>query len=241
MASPNPPTLPARLRTEIRAALRARIDASYRIQDVVATKGEVLGVRVPAIREEVKEFRAGHPGLSVDDVVSLLDLAFPEQVREEVLFGTFLLAAYRRRLATTLWPHIDGWIDSIDNWETCDQLAMNVAGELVVQDRSLVDDLVRWARSPNPWRRRFAIAATTALNQKGRAFPHDALRVLEPALGETEPGVQKALGWALREACKHDEEATFQLLLAHRGRCARRVLREGSEKMSAAHRDRLLA
>src|SRR5439155_8489135 len=102
--------------------------------------------------------------LTADDASQLLDGFWTDHGREGILFGVFLLSHYRRQLAPELWGKIDNWVEHIDNWETCDQLAMNLAGELVAKDLSLVSDLVKWARSGNFWRRRFAAATTTTLN-----------------------------------------------------------------------------
>ena len=196
----------------------------------------MLGVRVPAIRKLVTAFRGR---LDLDTASSLVDAQFASQCREEMLFGVLLLAPFRRQLSSALWPRIDRWIDAIENWEVCDQLAMGVAGEIVANDLSLLPDLESWVRSDNRWRRRFALAATTALNQNGRRNAADTLAICKGAITEREPIVRKAVAWALREACKSDEHAVFELLAANRGRMHPSVVRDTLPKLTAAHRTSL--
>src|SRR5205085_2859236 len=106
------------------------------------------------------------------------------ECREEMLFATFLLGRFKAGFEAAHWRSVDGWIDGIDNWEVCDQLAMGVAGEMIgraagPQRERWVRDLEKWAAAKNPWRRRFAVATTTVLNQKGRSDAQPALRICE--------------------------------------------------------------
>ena len=210
-------------------------DSTYRIRDLVPTRGEVIGVRVPEIRKLATRFRRAKPELTLETGARLLDRAAEDRSREEILFAVFVLATYRRELSRALWERVDRWIEALDNWETCDQLATNVAGEIVSRDLSLVEDLVAWTSSPNRWRRRFAVATTTVLNQRGRRHPAETFRVCRPLVEDADPLVQKAVAWAIREASKHDEEAAFDFLTRHPS-ARTRIVREASAKLSPAHR-----
>jgi 3-methyladenine DNA glycosylase AlkD len=208
---------------------------------ISSTKGTVLGITVPALRVMVKEFAAGARGLSVDQAVRMGDAAFASDCREEILFAVFLIARFKARLGPTHWAAINRWVERLDNWETCDQLAMGVAGEMIgradaAQRAKYVKDLLKWTDAPNPWRRRFAVATTTVLNQKGRNDASVAVRVCERLITDDDRSVQMAVGWALREACKSDADAVFALLNNHKDRMPGRVLRMSAEKLPAARR-----
>lgn len=226
----------------IRAKLEAKRDPEYFefIATVIGSRERVIGVRVPAIRAEAKSFLAAHRELSVEAVISLMGQAASRGVREEMLFCTFVLTKFRRKFPAELLDHVDTWIEAIDNWETCDQLAMNVAADLVARDIAEVDRLESWAQSENQWRRRFALATSAALNQKGRQFPKETLRVCSHVLNDPEPQVRKAVGWAIREASELDEAAAFRFLREHRKATHPTVLREASEKLTADQREILL-
>lgn len=225
------------LRAAARGLLEASVDAEYRanISALVPTDSPILGVRVPAIRALVKVFHAQH-AIDLETAAGLVEVQFATRCRDEMLFGVFLLARFKRQFSAALWPKIDRWIEMLDNWETCDQLAMAVAGEILAKDLSLLPELHRWVRSKDRWRRRCALAITTVLNQKGRRNAEATLGVCALALADGEPIVQKAVAWALREACKHDEPAVFALLSAHRARLHPAILRETAPKLAAAHR-----
>jgi 3-methyladenine DNA glycosylase AlkD len=232
-----------RLREEIVMTLCANQDQAYgkNIRKLVRTDGPVTGVRVPKIRDLVKDFATSHKkDLTVDEVAQLLDGFWRDHDREGILFGVFLLSQYRRQIPLGLWGKIDKWVEHINNWETCDQLAMNLAGELVAKDLSLVDDLVQWARSDNFWRRRFAAASTTTLNQKARSHAKETFRVCELLLADKEPMVQKAVAWAIREVAKNDEIAAFSFLKQHKNETHPRILKEASAKLTPPHRTQIL-
>lgn len=239
-----PPTKsPHALWTSLRADLRAAADPAVaeRYRTIAPTKNTVLGIAVPVLRAKVKEFVSANRQLTLADAARLGDLAFASGCREEMLCATFFLARFKAKFEAGLWAKVDGWIESIDNWETCDQLAMGVVGELIgrakePQRGEWVRDLLAWATAPNPWRRRCAVATTTVLNQKGRADAETTLRVCERAINDRDTSVAKAVGWALREACKSRPDDVFALLKKHRAVLSRTLLREASAKLSAAQR-----
>jgi 3-methyladenine DNA glycosylase AlkD len=212
---------------EIRARLHSSADRTYNVGDVVRTAGPVLNVRVPVIRTIVADY-ATRCGSSLDDAIRLMDEATRTRVREELLFGVFLLARFKKQFSRGLWDHADRWVESVDNWETCDQLAMNVIGELVARHLNLSKELVVWSRAANPWRRRSAVAATTALNQKGRSHPTQTFDVCEGLLEDPDTMVQKAVAWALREVARSNTRAVVQFLRARQGHVSSFIVRDVS-------------
>lgn len=227
----------------VRASLRDAADpvVADRYRTTSPIGGTVSGITVPVIRAMVKDFAAAGKALSVTDAADMADLAFASACREEMLFATFVLARFKAKLEPGRWAKLDDWIEGIDNWETCNQLAMGVAGEMICCAEEpvrakWVRDLEKWAEAPNPWRHRFAVATTTVLNQKGRSEAKTALNICEWVIADADKSVQKAVGWALREACKSDTAAVFTLLRKHQAVMPRALLRESAEKLTAAQR-----
>lgn len=228
-------------------ALRARLHAeadpavAEQYKKIAPTGGTVLGIKVPVLRAMAREYAGKGKRLGISEAAGMADAAFASGCREEMLLATFLLARYKSQLEASHWGKVDRWIDHIDNWEACDQLATGVAGEMIgrataSQKQVWVGDLGRWTQSPNPWRRRFAVAATTALNQKGRSDCQTCLRICERLICDGDRNVRKAVAWALREACKSDPEAVFAFLESNRGSMPRPVLRESAAKLTPAQR-----
>ena len=226
----------------IQQRICATIDPAYqtKIQELVPTGWTIHGVRVPQLRALATELRKIYKELSVEELVQLTDAAFAAKEREPVLVYLFWLATRKRNLPTALWPRIDQWVEQLADWEICDQLAMGVAAPIVAGALRLVDDLVEWTASPNPWRRRFTLATVAALNQKGRTHVTETLKVCAPLLNDPEVIVRKAVGWALREASNHDADAVYQFLVLHKEVIARGVLTEGSKKLKDEQRATLL-
>lgn len=206
----------------------------------VVPGAKAIGVTVPKLRELVNEFRGEHTTLTLDQACDLMDELCRNGLREEILFGIFLLGRFGKRVAEVRWARFAPWIDALDNWETCDQLASQAAGAVLAADVNLVNRLVELTKSSNPWKRRFALATASELNHKGRVHPTETMTVCAELLTDAEPTVRKAVGWALKEASKKAEIEVFAFLLSNRRQMHASVLREASEKLTPAHKKQLL-
>ena len=227
-------------RVQIHKQLLANADTKTKEKVMRLVPGaKVIGVTVPKLRETVAEFRRAHPDLRLEAATDLMDELCSDRCREEILFGIFLLGAFGKKTATVSWDRVSAWSDSLDNWETCDQLASQVSGAVVAVNLDLVDRLVAFRNSDNRWKRRFALATASELNHKGRVHPAEALRVCEVFLADEEPTVRKALGWALKEASKKAAPEVFEFLFTHQQRLPRSVLRDAAEKLTAAQKKQL--
>ena len=227
---------------EINGLLRSEVDAAYlvKIRELVPSEETVMGVRVPRIKVLVKVFHQKYT-LSLAACVDLLDALFQRQIREEILFGIFLLEKHKRHFTMALFDKADGWVDLIGNWEVCDQLATRIVVVMVAKELSLLSRLLTWTESGNLWRRRMALAVMTAMNQKGRSHVVETLQVVGKVMQDEALMVQKAAGWALREASKKDEQQVFAFLQQWQGKGNRRIMREGAQKLSPELRGKLFA
>lgn len=228
------------LQRTIRKRLDAEADADVRKSfERLVPGAKILGVRVPALRSLAAEVKKQNPALSIDAACDLLDRLCRDRVREEVLVGTFLLARFGKSVALVPWKRIEAWLAAVDNWETCDQLAMGVAAPVLAASAAPAAPLVRLARSKHRWTRRFAVATAAALNQQGRRMTAPAFAVCAVVAADEDAMVQKAVAWAIREASKQDERAAFEFLEKARRTMPPRVLREAAEKLSPSLRARL--
>lgn len=232
---------PDKTQKEIRRRLVKAADPETRAKVERAVPGaKAYGITVPRLRQMVLDFQREHPGLSLDETGALMDSLCRDGYREEILFGIFLLGRFGKKVAGMDWHRVESWIDALDNWETCDQLASQVSGPIVAAHLEIVDKLIALTRSDNVWKRRFAVATASELNHKGRSHPQETFRICRPLLADPEPMVWKAVGWAIREAGKKDEAAAFAFLKENRQRASSKVLREASQKMSPQRRNSLL-
>lgn len=220
-------------------ALTAAADPAYRARIERLVPGiRTRGVRVPRIRALAADLGRGMDG---DGAMALLDAACAGGMRDDILLGIFLLARVRKALPSIPWPRLMAWLDAVDNWETCDQLAMNIAAPVVAANDGLLPKLLAVAESENLWARRFALATAAALTQKRRGRVDACLAVAARLILDPEQMVQKALSWALREASEAEPDAVAALLGRHKAALAPRVLREASEKLPAPLRAKLVS
>ncbi len=225
---------------QIHAAILAGADPEVQRKLLRTVPGaQTVGVPVPQLRLIAKDFRAQNPPLTLEAACGLLDELCKTHLREDMLVGIFILGGFGRKAAHLPWARLAPWIAALDNWETCDQLASNVAGAVVAANPGLVDQLEGLTGSMNPWQRRFALATASELNHKGRTHPAETLRICLPLLGDREMTVRKAVAWALKEASKHAPDLIFEFLLEHGGEMHPSVLREAAEKLSPAQRTQL--
>ena len=127
--------------------------------------------------------------------------------------------------------------DRIDDWDLVDLGAWEVLGRsLVDRPRDILDEL---AGADDPWRRRSAITATFAFIRRGDLT--DTYRLATRLMHDPRELVQKAVGWALRNAGDHDPERLVAYLDEHAATMPRVMLRNAIEKLDPATRRRLLA
>ena len=168
---------------------------------MIKTGRPFYGARVGDLRRTAAGWRRGHRQAGPAQVAELADRLWNTGIREEQLVACFLLAGDGAALAATDPARVRDWTALLDNWETTDQLGMNVLGPLVALD---VDQrfglLEAMAGDPHPWTRRVALVACTRLARAGDAarwWPRVAGLVLALA-GDRQAALAKASSWVLR-------------------------------------------
>lgn len=127
--------------------------------------------------------------------------------------------------------------DRIDQWDLVDLAARDVVGEhLVDRDRGVLGEL---AASPFWPERRTALVATFAFLKRGDL--DDAYDLADRLAGDSEPFVQKAVGWVLRAAGDHDRERLTRFIERRARDLSRVALRAAIEHHDPHERARLLA
>lgn len=229
------------LRKTLQTRIASLADPDYlsSIAQAVPTEWHMLGVRVPVLRALAREMQHEYPDLTAADLCLLLDEAFADHGREEVLCLIFWLARRPRQLTVDTWQHLDRWLDDVADWEICDQLAMGIGAPLVDANPELAGQLTSWTRAPGEWRRRFTLATAAALNQKGRSNVDVTLVLARPLLNDPSPNVRKAVGWALREAGRQEPDAVYAFLRTHKAGAHPTLLRESAQKLPESMRNNL--
>jgi 3-methyladenine DNA glycosylase AlkD len=191
-----------------------------------------LGIRVPALRALVREYR----GVSLDQTAALLRSGWHEA---RLLALLLLVDAYRRGDEQTREAAYRLYLDNtryVDNWDLVDSSAPHVVGaHLATRDRGMLD---RLARSPVLWERRIAILATQQFIRLGDFST--TLRIAEVLVDDGHDLIHKAVGWMLREVGERDRAAEEAFLRRHHRTMPRTMLRYAIEKFDPDLRRRYL-
>ena len=186
--------------------------------------------------------RALHKELAPNQPL-LLDVAerlFAGPVLEEKALAVTMLEPSLKRFGAAEFARFERWLGKVSSWADHDALAMFLIGPMLVADPARVKRPLRWAASPNRWRRRAAAVSLIHGIRRG-LFYDDAVAVTVRLIADRDDMVEKGLGWMLREWAKHDPKAALPVLMEIRTRASRLVLRTACEKLTPAQRQRVLA
>lgn len=170
----------------------------------------------------------------------VLGLASGREIRL-IIIG--ILHVFSKKQPSLTRSFIQKILNTIEDWETCDQLALRVIVNLALQNRdACFSSLRQWAKPDNKWIRRLAVATIPPYI---RAKPEEAqfcLTFLEKFMEEKDRGVQKAIGWALREISKKNPSAVFEFLKKHATNANKdtaRIIKEGMKKLPGEQQETL--
>jgi len=191
-----------------------------------------LGIRVPVLRQHVRQNRDVSPG----EVLKLLASEF----HEERLFALLLLVDKFQRGTDSE----RSWINTqylantryINNWDLVDSSADKIVGAYL-QQRSR-KPLYKLAKSNSLWERRIAIMATFHFIRQDDF--RDALALCELLLGDEQDLIHKAAGWMLRETGKRNITAEKDFLDRFYTTMPRTMLRYAIERFPEAVRRKYL-
>ncbi|MEU6447346.1 DNA alkylation repair protein [Streptomyces sp. NPDC046979] len=225
-----------RLRSELRELAEPRVRAQL-LRVLSPADDELLGVRVPVLRELARRYR----GLRPEEVDALLR----SRVHDERFAGLLVLAEQMRVARGsgergTLADFYLARTDGVDNWDLVDGSAPVVLGKwLLEESRDVLDEVLhRLAGSASLWERRIAVVATLALIRADRYEPTFSL--VTALRQDPEPLVHKALGWMLREIGRRDAPALVGFLDLYAPELPRITVRHATERLGPEDRARFV-
>ena len=179
---------------------------------------------------------------SVDEAMAFADALIEDRHLEVKGVGIEVVARFHRDFAPRLLPRWKGWLagNHSANWATTDSICGALIGPLLLKHPTHCDNLRAWARHRNMWVRRAAIVGLIHRARRGESLDavYDIARRLH---GDREDLIQKAVGWALREAGKTDMDRLERYLRAGGAGIPRTTVRYAIERFPEAKRRALLA
>jgi 3-methyladenine DNA glycosylase AlkD len=197
----------------------------------------VLGLRVPTLQTILTGFVKTHPDVTSSEMNALAAALWSGDVLEEKALAIMLLNRFAKILNEASWALADRWVDEATGWALSDALASGPIAKMVRGNPSRFDEILRWTRSDNIWRRR---ASTYAMHDFVFAGELDKpFKILEELLYDDEFWVQRAVGTWLRECWKKDRRRTEAFLRKHVRGLPRVVITVATERAPKAFREEL--
>jgi 3-methyladenine DNA glycosylase AlkD len=192
-----------------------------------------LGIPVPEQRKVAKKYFL----LSLDDVQELLN----SKIHEYRFTALVILISKYRKAEESLKEEIFNFIlkntQNINNWDLVDLSAPRIIGDyLLNKERSI---LYKLAKSKSVWERRISILSTFTFIDNNDF--KDALNISELLLNDEHDLIHKAVGWALREIGKRDQNVEEQFLAKYYTHMPRTMLRYAIEKFAEKKRKKYLS
>ena len=191
-----------------------------------------LGIPVPEQRKVAKK----HIDLSLNDLQELLN----SKIHEHRFTALLILISKYRKAGELVKEEIFHLIlkntENINNWDLVDLSAPRIIGDFLLnRERSI---LYKLAKSKSLWERRISILSTFTFI--GNNDFEDALNISELLLHDEHDLIHKAVGWALREIGKRDQNLEERFLNKHYFRMPRTMLRCAIEKFDEEKRQKYL-
>jgi 3-methyladenine DNA glycosylase AlkD len=199
-------------------------------------------VGTAAMRELARSIHAQHKDAwSIDEAMAYADALIGDRYLEAKSVGIEVVARYRRDFTPRLLPAWKRWLaeNHSANWATTDAICGALIGPLLLQHPALGARMRVWARDRNMWVRRASIVGLIPRARRGESLDlvYEIARRLHP---DKEDLIQKAVGWALREAGKADMARLERYLRANGAAIPRTTLRYAIERFTAARRKAIL-
>jgi 3-methyladenine DNA glycosylase AlkD len=200
-------------------------------------------VGTTAMRALARSIHAEHHAeWSIDEAMAFAGALMPDRHLETKAVGIEVVARYRRDFTPRLLATWKRWLAAnySANWATTDAMCGLLIGPLLVQHGDVAPRMRVWARDRNMWVRRASIVGLIPRARRGDSLDlvYDIARELH---ADGEDLIQKAVGWALREAGKTDMPRLERYLRANGPAIPRTTLRYAIERFPEVKRRALLA
>jgi 3-methyladenine DNA glycosylase AlkD len=178
---------------------------------------------------------------TLDDAVAFADALIEDRYLEVKSIGIEVLARYRRAFTPRLLAVWKRWLaaNHSANWATTDAMCGALIGPLIVAHPELDVRLEAWSRHRNMWVRRASIVGLIPRARRGDSLEL-VYEIAKRLHADREDLIQKAVGWALREAGKTDPARLERYLRANGRAIPRTTLRYAIERFPEEKRRTLL-
>jgi 3-methyladenine DNA glycosylase AlkD len=210
VARPTAATILPRLLDEYRSA--ADPEAAGSMSAYMRDRMPFFGIGSKPRRALDREVVAGLEPPTEAEVAEVLRACWAEDEREVQYFACDWTRKHVRRLSPSFLPVVEEAVTHRSWWDTVDALAGSV-DRLVFAHRELRAEMDRWLHEDDLWLRR--VALIHQLRWKADADVDWIEAACLDRAHETDFFIRKAIGWALREVSKQDEQRVRTFVAEH--------------------------
>lgn len=175
------------------------------------------GVGIPQIRTIIKATNQSHQlqSLTIEDqLIFLNDLMSQVYTEDKLAAILYLQLFWKKAEAPLVLSTVENWLDQhwINDWNVCDWMCVRILSPLVDEHPSeTVAVLASWNKAPYLWKARTSLVPFA---QSKGITNHKAIiyTLCEGLIKREERFCKTAVGWALREFSKHDEQFVIDFL-----------------------------
>jgi 3-methyladenine DNA glycosylase AlkD len=177
------------------------------------------GLKVPAWRAVLREFRPRFRALSLEERLQLAEALLADGEGWMGHTGIHVLAMSVGEMGPEHFERLDRMADCFTGWSHVDDVCITVIQPLLRSHRAEALALLeRWNRSPNRWKRRASVVALVRKIGESGEFTEEALRLCENLVHDDEDLVRKGVGWALKDVMRGDKVRVIEYVKALRRR-----------------------
>jgi 3-methyladenine DNA glycosylase AlkD len=200
-------------------------------------KALVHGVKSAEVRRIGKEFFRHIKTLPKKEIFELCEALWKSQYLEESVIACVWSESQHKKYAPSDFNIFRHWVENyIDNWAACDTLCNHTIGTFIMMYPEYLQELKKWAKSPNRWVRRASAVSLIIPARKGM-FLDDIFEIAEILLTDSDHMVQKGYGWMLKVASQAHQKEVFEYVISNKTIMPRTALRYSIEKMPAQLRE----
>ena len=176
-------------------------DDSFHMKKYMKNQFEFFGVKSPARKSVQRELKPYWKVLSHDEIFIYAKALWELPQRELQYMAMDALDTRAKKIDASYLERIEQLILTKSWWDTVDGLAPNIAGSIFFRDpETKMKWVEKWNQSENMWLNRSAILHQ--LRYKDAVNMELLFALVESHIGSKEFFINKACGWALRQASK---------------------------------------
>jgi len=206
----------AEIITSLESIFSQNANAEYAVymKKYMKDKFEYFGIPAKPRHELTKPFLKKDDLPPINNLGGLVKVLWDKPQREFQYFGVELVEKHIKQLNKNSLSLIEFMITNKSWWDTVDGIASRIVGDLFKTYPALIFPVTeKWMASDNMWLQRTAILFQ--LKYKSLTDTDLLFKYINELEGSKEFFINKAIGWALREYSKTNQDIVIKFVNSH--------------------------